>query len=415
MKRLFSLSAAAWLFLSVPSALAAYTNVNQETEALLVQAHKSDSKAMETLGDIYAQGNGVTQDKDEAIRWYSLASELGNDSANEKLWKLEGHADRKVKRIKRAQGYDQQATHDLCTYLHLTTRGTMGNVYKPEAVPKGIKTIPAAGGYVQVEKYKPAVVKRYLKKGADPRANVNIEDIDRPLGASGMTLNPFQMVSRMHDLKTLDLFIAHGCCINRHGNFLAHLAFQELDHGDEKEARKMLDYLLSRGLNLHIRSNWSSTRLIDCACADGAKAITYLIKQGLDPDAELEPRYMIVQRIRSWATGDRALGMAVRNKWIYTIDALIKGKADLNYIWKGKTVLDEALASPGAVDESATSYEEEFKRLDTLMYGPRKKGKSKKEPRSTNSARNTDVSVAHLLRLAGAKTAAELGHKADKP
>lgn len=398
------------LFLSISTASAEYTNVSPETDALIAKAHKKDSKALEELGDIYAEGTGVTQDKDEAMRWYALASQLGNESANDKLWEMEGHAKRNVKRIKRSKGYDKQATHDLCTYLYLTTSGTKGRLFEPDAVPKGIKTQPAAMGKVTIGEYKPAIVARYLNKGADPRASVRIEDIDRPLGATGRVLNPFAMISKMHDLRTLDQLIAHGCCINQHGNTLVHHAFSELDRGNARKAKKTLKFLAERGLNLNMRSNWSSTRLIDCACVDFAKGVTYLADKGLDPDAELELRYMIESKVRGFAVGDRALGMAVRNKKIYTIDALIKAGAEINYIYRGKTVLDEALAAPGVKNESASSYEEEFKRLETIAYGTIKERKEPGAETRRSFPNTNNINVAHLLKLAGAKTAAEMGH-----
>lgn len=410
MKLLHVLALGTSLILSTPLFSAEYANVSPETDALIPKAHQNDSAAMEKLGDIYAEGSGVTKDRDEAMRWYALASQLGNESANDKLWEMEGHAKRKVKRIKRVQGYDKQATHDLCTYLYLTTSGNKNSLYSPDAVPKGIKTYPASMGKVMIDEYKPAIVKRYLKKGADPRVAVKIEDIKRPLGGTGHLLKPFAMISKMQDLKTLDLLIAHGCCINQHGNALVHHAFHELDRGDARQAKKLLKFLSDRGLNLNMRTNWSSTRLIDCACVDFAKGVTYLSKKGLDPNAELELRYLLDGKIRNFAVGDRALGMAVRNKKIYTIDALLKAGAEINYIYRGKTVLDEALAAPGQEDASAPTYEEEFQRLETIAYGTAKERKQPGADTRRSFPKTNDISVAHLLRLAGAKTAAELGH-----
>ena len=392
------------------SVLAAYDNINSETEALLAKAHKNDTAAMEQLGDIYAQGSGVEQDKDEAMTWYSLANQLGNERAGNKLWKLEGHAKRKVKRVKKSHQYNTEATHDLCAYLYLVTQKSK-SLLPPEAIPDGVKSTPGSNGKVTIDEYKPAVVKAFLKKGADPRVSIPVESIKRPLGASGFELRPFALVAQLGDLKTLDLFIAHGCCINQHGNALAQRAFRLLDRDDPQTARKMLKYLTARGLNLNLRSNWSSTRLIDCACVDDAKGVTYLAQQGLSPDAELESRYILVDRVRKEALGDRALGMVVRNKQIYTLDALIKAGADLNYIWKGKTVLDDAIAKQGEPEVSTKTYKEEFKRLETLMYGDKKMPKHS-SLHYRDIPKKNQVSVVHLLRLAGAKTAAELGQGA---
>ena len=99
--------------------------------------------------------------------------------------------------------------------------------------------------------------------------------------------------------------------------------------------------------------------------------------------------------------------MAVRNIQIYTIDALIKAKADLNYIWKGKTVLDSAIAQQGDQPQSTKTYKEEFKRLESLIYGNRKSPKGS-SLHYRDMPKKNGISVVHLLRLAGAKTAAEL-------
>lgn len=411
LKTLKLLPALIWLTIVPQQAWAEYTNISQETKSTLALVHKKDNKAMEKLGDIYAEGQGVEQDLDEAMTWYAMASKYGNNEATDKLWKLEGHAERKVKRVKKSHKYNKQATHDLCAYLFLTTQKGTSSLLPPAAVPEGIKTTPASGGLVTIEEYKPAVVMRYLKKGADPRVAIRIEDIDRPLGGTGHILSPYAMVSRKHDFKSLEAFLTHGCCINQHGNALLAEAFCQLDRGDAKIAKKILKYLTERGLNLNIRSDWSSTRLIDCACVDYAKGVTYLVQKGQSPDAELDPRYILEARLRNASAGDRSLGMAVRNKQLYTINALIKAKADINYVRKGKTVLDEALAASGEKIEKSKTYEEEFKRLEAIAFGDFKP--SKKSPLKLHRIGNTNnINVAHLLRLAGAKTAAELGETA---
>ena len=97
------LALTAGLFLTIGTASAAYTNVSPETDALVTKAHKSDIAAMEELGDIYAEGQGVERDKDEAMYWYAQASKLGSETATDKLWEMEGHKKRKVKRIRRKQ------------------------------------------------------------------------------------------------------------------------------------------------------------------------------------------------------------------------------------------------------------------------------------------------------------------------
>mgnify|MGYP003294193348 CR=1 FL=1 len=142
--------------LLAPLASGEYTNTSPATEALVSKAHKMDTQAMEQLGDIYAEGEGVDKDPGEALNWYTFAAQNGNMSANKKLWKLEGHAARKVKLIERE--FDDEATHDLLAYLYLTHQ--KANILKSEAVPEGIKTKPSSSpGYVMPPEYKPAIVK----------------------------------------------------------------------------------------------------------------------------------------------------------------------------------------------------------------------------------------------------------------
>lgn len=201
-----------------PLANGEYTNTTPETEALVSRSHKMDTQAMEQLGDIYAKGKGVEKDLDEAMNWYTNAARNGNMSANKKLWKLEGHAARKVKFIERE--FDDEATHDLQAYLYLTHK--------------------------------------------------------------------------------------------------------------------------------------------------------FLISQGVDPSASIENRYIINGKYRAATIGDTALLMATRNKNVRSMNALIKGKADLNYIWKGGTVLDKAVKDKGTVSPPAATYRKELARLLKLSKTPKK-------------------------------------------
>ena len=384
-----------------PLASGEYTNTTPETEALVSRTHKMDTQAMEQLGDIYARGNGVEKDLDEAMNWYIYAAQNGNMSANKKLWKLEGHAARKVKFIE--QEFDDEATHDLLAYLYLTHKKS--NMLKPEAVPEGIKTTPSpAPGYVMSPEYKPATVRKYLKKGANPLAHIAIEKINYPLGASGTTLNAFSLIARHNDFKTLDLLISYGCTINTHGKHLMHRTFMEMSAGNAKDAARMLQYLQNRGAHFKAITDWGATWIMECACSDSHKGIEFLISQGVDPSASIENRYIINGKYRADTIGDTALLMATRNKNVRSMNALIKGKADLNYIWKGGTVLDKALKDKGTVSPPAATYKKELARLLKLSKTPKKT----KAGIVTTHTYAKDFSVANLLKLAGAKTAAEL-------
>ncbi|MGI9383949.1 MAG: tetratricopeptide repeat protein [Methyloligellaceae bacterium] len=47
------------------------------TTAIRTQAEQGDAKAQYTLGTMYRDGRGVTQDYDEALRWWRKSAELG--------------------------------------------------------------------------------------------------------------------------------------------------------------------------------------------------------------------------------------------------------------------------------------------------------------------------------------------------
>ena len=56
-----------------------------ETEQWRNAAEHGDAKAQYRLGLCYASGNGVTQDKTEAVKWYLKAAEQGDAEALYKL------------------------------------------------------------------------------------------------------------------------------------------------------------------------------------------------------------------------------------------------------------------------------------------------------------------------------------------
>jgi len=51
-------------------------------------ADQGDSSAQNNLGYMYYRGEGVGQDHAEAARWYRLAADQGNSSAQENLSRL---------------------------------------------------------------------------------------------------------------------------------------------------------------------------------------------------------------------------------------------------------------------------------------------------------------------------------------
>ncbi len=54
-------------------------------ESTLAAAEKGDAKAQSSLGFMYSNGEGVTQDYTEALKWYRKAAEQGNAFAQGSL------------------------------------------------------------------------------------------------------------------------------------------------------------------------------------------------------------------------------------------------------------------------------------------------------------------------------------------
>ena len=53
-------------------------------------AAAGNANAMNNLGDLYFNGNGVPEDYAEARKWYEKAAAAGNEVAKANLKKLEG-------------------------------------------------------------------------------------------------------------------------------------------------------------------------------------------------------------------------------------------------------------------------------------------------------------------------------------
>lgn len=77
-------------FLSCPPAdTAANDEPKLDVGPLRARADKGDAGAQDTLGILYANGNGVPEDKVQADMWFTLASNGGNEVAPQHLANLE--------------------------------------------------------------------------------------------------------------------------------------------------------------------------------------------------------------------------------------------------------------------------------------------------------------------------------------
>lgn len=374
--------------------MALYENNSDETNQL-IQAVDADPRAeqLERLGDVYATGDGVQQDIAEAITWYCFAIQQGSDTATEKLWKLENSLRKKpIKRLRPGKAYNDKATLDLCRYLYIADKGDRALVPR-EIVPQGIKAEAASSpGYVYPPAYNPAIVRKYLSAGADPNATPTIGDPQNPQSKG----NPKAAVIRQRDYKSFDFMIAHGACVNDANNSLLTAGLKDINtHGrtQGKPTDKTLTYLLARGASLKNKGNWGNNLLMLCVAGnDNPDGINFLVAKGADVNEEIEARYLPLCNRKKLVLGTRVILMAVLNRNVRAIDALIKAGAELNYLHEGKTMLDYALKSPWEDGQKESSYEKELARL--------LKEKSK--------GSMTEASVAQLLRLAGAKKAADL-------
>ena len=59
-----------------------------ELDKLTEWAERGDAKAQYNLGVMYANGNGVTEDDEEAVKWYRKAAEQGVEEAQRALNEL---------------------------------------------------------------------------------------------------------------------------------------------------------------------------------------------------------------------------------------------------------------------------------------------------------------------------------------
>lgn len=405
---------------------AKYENNNEETLQLVQSAlNEKSAQAMARLGDIYAKGLGVQKDRTEAITWYGYAAECGDAEAREKLWDIEqGMRKKPISRARKGKAYNDKATLELCRYLYIA--GKTGNNIEPEQVPEGMKLVATGSGAFKAPEYDGAIVRKYLSQGADPNASVPYEKLpgSRSFGGS---VSPILLVANQRDIKTLDAMIAHGMCVNDAHLGLAARALMLMDEedriGGKAPSPKLLQYALSRGADLNIRSDWGSTMAMSCvAASDNAEGIACLAGMRHDFETMVEERYtaLVEKNKRKIVIGACVMEMAVLNCNVRAVDALIKSGYDLNVILNGKTALDWALQSEYPEEKGADTYEKELARIMKAASSSthemtvfKKNGRKTTKKVKVNTVgsvlgANKRKNIAHLLRLAGAKTAEEM-------
>jgi len=380
------------------AAFAKYGNNSVETLRLVKEALQDpDPAKLERLGDIYAKGENVQKNATEAITWYCYAMQMGSKTAARKLWNEEDKLRaRPFKNPKIRKKYNDAATRDLCRYLYLVQE-PLGALLEMDLFPEGIKAIesPHVPGMAIPPKYNAAIVRKYINKGADP--NASLESLD-PRNPTSSNIDIRFSIIKQKDFKTFDYLIMRGACVNSCHNSLLFLALGDMDaHASRNRGKgtdKTMKYLLSRGASLKNKGSWGENLFMNCLAAnDNAHGINFLFSQELDPDEEIEERYLPItaKKKRKDLIGLRALWMAVGNRNVRGLDALIKGGADIHYKHKGKSMLDIALETCRAEDiQTETTYDKELARLLSRL----------------NAAISSD-NVAHLLRLAGVKRASQ--------
>lgn len=401
MKLLHSLAFFSFLSLSWLHA-APYDNDSDETRSLLKITVKGDVTAMEQMGDIYSEGRGVQVDKNEAMNWYGFAAKRGSKTALKKLWKLETKSKKELKDME----YDEEATKQLCVYLYYAG----GNSLMDEgALPKELlgknatpsKTTP---GTIPSPPYNAAIVRKLIKKGADPNAYIPAEDL--PIKRTGTKINPFRFLLLKNDTKTAEFFITQGAVLHLGGNDLGTLAVNQMNNADEKKNQeKPMKFLLAHGYNLNAHSDWGSSLLMDCAIFGYTKGAKFLLERGADVNEAITSRYTLTEKSARDCVGETALSLAASNRQVDMVDLLLRHGADPNIIVRGQSLLDHIISSQGEPSSSSTTYEEELARLRRNSAKENPVIINKKKPDPMQQPRGN---VAHLLKLAGAKHTKEL-------
>ena len=102
------------LSLLIQPAFAEENYADLDIDQLRTKAEQGNARAQLVLGVRYEQGQGVFQDHEEAARWYRLAFEQGNASAQIMLYQIDSSVGRRGVSNGRIQGVpedDKEATN----------------------------------------------------------------------------------------------------------------------------------------------------------------------------------------------------------------------------------------------------------------------------------------------------------------
>lgn len=370
-------------------AFAAYQNDSEETKELLKRTHAEDVEAMEKMGDIYRDGQGVTADKTEAMNWYAFAAERGSKTAHRKLWALE----RNAKKAPKAKKYNDEATRLLCSYLHIANKNTSGkSLIEAGILPESMvgKSLNS-GKMVYAPTYNAAEVRKLLKKGADPTASIPVEELN--IGKDrGSTVKVLYEVLKAEDYKTAEYLLSQGAVIHEGATDILDLALARMQDRDGKPGSdKMIKFLLAHGGDLKLHSDWGSTLLMDASIHARLNAAKFLIENGAAVDDALDKRYIVLgEKKMKTIWPETALWMAARNQNIEMVDFLLKSGADPNFTVNGESLLTDLLRRFKGTEAETTTYDEELSRL-----------KSSARTSALNPVLKGDVT--HLIRLSGGK------------
>lgn len=401
------------------SASAMYENNSEESLQLVQQAKEDDKEAMEKLGDLYRTGAGVKADRTEALIWYSFAADLGNTSARKKLWKLEGHDKQELPQVKRPKTYHKKVTEEFCRYLYMAT-GSLTRLYPQSDLPPGIPLRPSPDPTrFYAPELSPALVKKYLSRGADPNASLSVEELQLSNKQGHFLVNPLKLLLLSGDYKSLDLLLAAGACLHDANLSVLNLALNQMQLG----SMKSIAYLAERGYDFNVRNRRTSgTAYLFRIGLDHAEGIEKLAALGCNPNTPLDSRYVKGRGVPAF-DGEPPLFTAVRSKRINATDALIRSGSDLTTVVSGKTVLDVAREAKGADDQASRTYNEELNRLRKIAYDQESSASThtgitamgatsidllnSQPPAPAVKTGTRRISLAHLLRLAGARSAGE--------
>ncbi len=109
-KHLLQVVAAALMCMSLHTV---YADSNLDLNALIKKAEQGDIEAQKTLGFMYDEGNGVTHNALEAIKWYKMAANKGDADAQFHLGYIYINGDEAIKNPQEAiKWYKMAAMQD---------------------------------------------------------------------------------------------------------------------------------------------------------------------------------------------------------------------------------------------------------------------------------------------------------------